>query len=81
MVLAQKILQTIDSHSVSNNRVYKSKTSKFDGKVIECDSFPAPIGTICEIKCNDNTQVTGEIIGFKENKNIIAVHEQNANIV
>ncbi len=81
MVIANKIIQTIDSHVVSNNRIYKSKTSKFDGKVVECDSFPSPIGTICEIECNDKTHVTGEIIGFRENKNIIAVHEQNANIV
>ncbi len=81
MIIAKKIIQTVSSHVVSNNRIYKSKTSKFDGKVIECDSFPSPIGTVCEIECNDKTLVTGEIIGFKENKNIIAVHEQNANIV
>ena len=81
MVLAQKILNTIDKHHVAKNTVYKSKTSKFDGKVIECDSFPSPIGTVCEINCSDNSRVTGEIIGFKENKNIIAVHQQNASIV
>ena len=81
MVIAKKIIQTINSHVLRENRIYKSKTSKFDGKVIECDSFPSPIGTVCEIECNDKTIVTGEIIGFRENKNIIAVHEQNANIV
>ncbi len=81
MVLAQKILNVIDRHYVSSNTVYKSKTSKFDGKVIECDAFPSPIGTVCQIDCSDNSKVTGEIIGFKENKNIIAVHQQNASIV
>ncbi len=81
MVLAQKILNVIDKHYVSSNTVYKSKTSKFDGKVIECDAFPSPIGTVCQIDCSDNSKVTGEIIGFKENKNIIAVHQQNASIV
>ncbi len=81
MVLARKILNTIDKHHVLNNTIYKSKTSKFDGKVIECDSFPSPIGTVCEIDCSDNSKVTGEIIGFKENKNVIAVHQQNASIV
>ena len=81
MIVAKKIIQTVNSHVISNNRIYKSRTSKFDGKIVECDSFPSPIGTICEIECNDNTHVTGEIIGFRENKNIIAVHEQNANIV
>ena len=81
MVIAKKILQTIDSHTISQNRIYKSKTSKYDGKVVECEAFPAPIGTTCEIECNDKSIVTGEIIGFKENKNIIAVHENNANII
>ena len=81
MIVAKKIIQTVNSHVVSNNKIYRSRTSKFDGKVVECDSFPSPIGTICEIECNDKTLVTGEIIGFKENKNIIAVHEQNASIV
>ena len=81
MVIAKKILQTIDSHTISQNRIYKSKTSKYDGKVVECEAFPSPIGTTCEIECNDKTIVTGEIIGFKENKNIIAVHENNANII
>ena len=81
MILAKNILKTIEKHNISENRVYKSKTSKFDGKVVECDSFPSPIGTICEIECNDSSKVTGEIIGFRENKNIIAVHQQNSNIV
>ena len=81
MILAKNILKTIEKHNISENRVYKSKTSKFDGKVVECDSFPSPIGTICEIECNDSSTVTGEIIGFRENKNIIAVHQQNSNIV
>ena len=81
MILARKLLNTIDKHHVLKNTIYKSKTSKFDGKVIECDSFPSPIGTVCEIDCSDSSKVTGEIIGFKENKNIIAVHQQNASIV
>ncbi len=81
MILTKHILETVSKHSITGNRIYKSKTSKFDGKVVECDSFPSPIGTICEIECNDNTKATGEIIGFKEKKNIIAVHQQNSNIV
>ena len=39
MILAKNILKTIEKHNISENRVSKSKTSKFDGKVVECDSF------------------------------------------
>ncbi len=35
----------------------------------------------CKIYCNSNNSVTGEIIGFRENKNLIAVHDQNANLI
>ena len=81
MVILNQIIENINKHAVVHNCFYKSRTTKFDGSIVECDSFPSPIGTICEIECNDKTSVTGEIIGFKENKNVIAVHGQNANIV
>ena len=81
MIISNHIVKNIKKHSIVNNLFYKSKTTKFDGRIVECDSFPSPIGTICEIECNDKSSVTGEIIGFKENKNVIAVHSQNANIV
>ncbi len=81
MVILNQIIENINKHAVVNNCFYRSRTTKFDGSIVECDSFPSPIGTICEIECNDKTSVTGEIIGFKENKNVIAVHSQNANIV
>merc|ERR1711991_790149 len=81
MVILNQIVENINKHTTVNNRFYKSRTTKFDGNIVECDSFPSPIGTVCEIECNDKTIVTGEIIGFKENKNVIAVHGQNVNIV
>ena len=81
MVILNQIIENINKHAVIHNCFYRSRTTKFDGSIVECDSFPSPIGTICEIECNDKTSVTGEIIGFKENKNVIAVHSQNANIV
>ena len=69
MVILNQIIENISKHAVIQNCFYKSRTTKFDGNIVECDSFPSPIGTICEIECNDKTSVTGEIIGFKENKN------------
>ena len=81
MIVANKILENFEKFSVSENISYKSKITKFDGKIVECDAFPSPIGTICKINCSNNEFVTGEIIGFRENKNLIAVHDQNANLV
>ena len=81
MIFANQILKNVRSHTVTKNTSYKSKITKFDGKIVECDSFPSPIGTICRMECNDKNFSTGEIIGFKENKNLIAIHNQNANLV
>ena len=81
MILAKQILQNSEKFNVSQNTSYKSKITKFDGKIVECDAFPSPIGTICKLFCNDGSHVTGEIIGFREKKNLIAIHGQNANLV
>ena len=81
MILANQILNSIEKISFANDQSFKSKITKFDGKIVECDSFPSPIGTVCKLFCNDGSYVTGEIIGFREKKNLIAIHEQNANLV
>ena len=80
-LIIQKIQHNIQNYKTIDNVIYKGKVSKFDGKIIECDGFPAPIGTICEIESNDDKTVTGEIIGFRDNKNLLAIHNQNANII
>ncbi len=80
-ILANQALKYISNIKVQKNSIFKSKISKFDGKIVECDSFPSPIGTVCKLECDDKNYVTGEIIGFRENKNLIAIHDFNANIV
>ena len=78
---AEQIIKNITNYEFKKNVVFRSKITKFDGKIVECDSFPSPIGTICHLSCNDKRYVTGEIIGFREGKNLIAVHDINANLV
>ena len=80
-IIIKKIQNNIQNYKTNNNIIYKGKVSKFDGKIIECDGFPVPIGTICKIESNDNKSTTGEIIGFRDNKNLLAIHDQNANVV
>ena len=63
------------------DKIFKGKISKFDGKIAECSGFPSPIGTICKIKCSDDKFVRGEIIGFKNGKNLLAIHDLNANVI
>ena len=81
MILANYILTNTKDLKVLSKKSFKSKITKFDGKIVECDSFPSPIGTVCKLYCNDGTFVTGEIIGFREKKNLIAIHDQSASLV
>ena len=80
-LLATKINNNILKYSFKEGIIFKGKVSKFDGKIAECDGFPSPIGTLCNIECSDNSFVTAEIIGFRDSKNLLAIHDQNANIV
>ena len=81
MLIAEQMLSNVEKLSFSNFKSFKSRITKFDGKIVECDSFPSPIGTLCKLHCDNGTFVTGEIIGFREKKNLIAIHDQNANLV
>ena len=56
------MLSNVEKISFSNFKSFKSRITKFDGKIVECDSFPSPIGTLCKLSCDDSTFVKGEII-------------------
>ena len=49
MILANQILNNIENISFTKDQSFKSKITKFDGKIVECDSFPSPIGTVCKL--------------------------------
>ena len=56
------------------------RVSRFDGHIIECDGFPATIGTLCEIDTQDRSTVNAEVIGFQNNQNLLSVHDHDAQI-
>ena len=51
----------------------------FEGNIIETDPFPATVGSICEIDI-PNTSNDAEIIGFRNGKNLIAMHQSDSNV-
>ncbi len=57
------------------------RVTKFDGQIIECDGFPSTIGTLCQIDAKYGEVVTAEIIGFRDNRNLLSVHDNDAKIV
>ena len=47
--------------------------------MIECDGFPATIGTLCSVATQESGTIIAEIIGF-QNNNLLCVHETGARI-
>ena len=70
----QNVLQMLeaDIDGLGLRRPYSvsGRVSRFDGQIIECDGFPATIGTLCEVDTQDGTWVNAEVIGFNNNYNI-----------
>ncbi len=81
MNLEEILKEKINNIKLEKTLVSSGKVKKFDGNIIYCDPFPAPIGSLCVIKDKMNNDIMSEIIGFDEEHNMLAILDQNANIV
>jgi len=80
MNILKKIL---DNNAISENIVVTEISGlvrSFEGNIIETDAFPATVGSICEIHCNNNENISAEIIGFRNNRNLLAMHKNDTNV-
>lgn len=59
---------------------FSGKVSRFDGNIIECDGFPAHVGTLCKVQISIEDFVTAEIIGFNNGQNILSLYESGSRI-
>ena len=78
--LIQKIMSDIGAISSHQLPVFSGRVTRFDGHIIECNGFPATIGTLCEIETHNGGTTTAEIIGFQNNQNLLSAHEHEAQI-
>tara|TARA_B100001094_G_scaffold183199_1_gene177574 strand:+ start:453 stop:1808 length:1356 start_codon:yes stop_codon:yes gene_type:complete len=67
--------------------IAKGVETRFSGQVLACNGqliesspFPASIGSPCTIQTRQGIEVKAEIIGFKENKNLIFPYDNNSEI-
>ncbi|MEK9597595.1 MAG: flagellum-specific ATP synthase FliI, partial [Alphaproteobacteria bacterium] len=56
------------------------RVSKYDGQMVECDGFPATIGSLCQIETETDMPATAEIIGFHGGQNLLSLHDFGARI-
>ena len=52
--------------TISKKLSVSGRVSKYDGHFLECDGFPANLGSICSVATEDGKEATAEIIGFKK---------------
>ncbi len=51
-----------------------------EGTIVETDGFPASVGSVCEIDSLDDEKTSAEVIGFRDNKNLIALHKTDTKL-
>ena len=68
----------IETNSIKNE--ISGLVRSFEGNILEADPFPATIGSICEIECTNSENTSAEIIGFRNNKNLIAMHQSDNSV-
>ena len=58
-----KLVDELQGLDIIRSTSVSGRVSRFDGHIIECDGFPATIGTLCEIDTQDGNRVNAEVIG------------------
>ena len=66
--------------TISKKLSVSGRVSKYDGHFLECDGFPANLGSICSVATEDGKEATAEIIGFKKGNNILSMFESDTKI-
>ena len=61
--------------------VSSGRVNRFDGNVLYCDPFPAPIGSLCLVKDQLSKNILAEVISFDQNHNMLAILEHSSHIV
>ena len=75
------VFSGINKRVISRSGIeYCGVVTGYDGQVIESSQFPASVGSECIIQSRDGTISKGEIIGFKDDKNIIFQYEKTVEI-
>ena len=77
------IKQLLKDNILSNKKIeleISGLVRSFEGNIIETDPFPATVGSICEIEIPNIQSISAEVIGFRNDKNLIAMHQSDSNV-
>ncbi len=75
--------QLLKDNTLKNKRIdleISGLVRSFEGNIIETDPFPATVGSICDIEIPKTQNISAEVIGFRNEKNLIAMHQSDSNV-
>ncbi|MDC3068085.1 FliI/YscN family ATPase [Paracoccaceae bacterium] len=72
--------QVIDRFHLTGRLSISGRVTKYDGHFLECDGFPANLGSICSVSTSDGSETMAEIIGFRKGNNILSMFESDSKI-
>ena len=81
MALEAKIIENISQIKRQKIIISSGRVNRFDGNVLYCDPFPAPIGSLCIVKDQMAKEILAEVISFDQNHNMLAILEHSSHIV
>lgn len=76
----QMLAENLQALEIAKPNRISGRVGRFDGHIIECDGFPATIGTLCSVETQSGRTVNAEVIGFQKKQNLLSVHENDAQI-
>ena len=76
--LIHQLTSDIDALDFKKPIRLSGRVSRFDGHIIECDGFPATIGTLCQVDTQKGETTNTERIGVKDSNNLLAVDNHDA---
>ena len=77
------VKQLLKDNTLNNKKIdleISGLVRSFEGNIIETDPFPATVGSICDIEIPKTQSISAEVIGFRNEKNLIAMHQSDSNV-
>jgi len=78
--LSQILTSRIDRLSTDQPMGVYGHVSRYDGQMVECNGFPANIGSLCQIETDGDDAAIAEVIGFHHGNNLLSLHDFGARI-
>ena len=80
MSLIKKIIENNKFEKIFAKTEVSGVVRGLEGNIVETDGFPASVGSVCEIDSLDAYNTSAEVIGFRNNRNLVALHKTDTKL-